>query len=179
MFQVTQQLLAQLHAFLALLLLISSAHKWLRRARARDAVHALVGVPRHLTGWAVGTISLLELCAAVLLVIPTARITGALLAALIWGVYWWLMVRAIVEGRRDVDCGCSFGKSHRPLGVFQLARNLVLVSLAGAIALVPAGDASGALPAGQMLAAFAMLALYSALDQAMAVQPTRRAGDMI
>jgi hypothetical protein len=81
-------------------------------------------------------------------------------------------LRAIAEGRRDVDCGCSFGRTRHPLGVFEGARNVVLV----AMALLVAASAGGAPPlaASQLLAACAFLALYGALDQVMALQPLRR-----
>ena len=63
---------------------------------------------------------------------------GGALAVLIWGGYLALILRAIAQGRRDVDCGCTFGAAQRPLGVFQVARNVVLT---GAALLVAASSA--------------------------------------
>ena len=83
------------------------------------------------------------------------------------------MLRAIVRGRRDVDCGCGFGPTGHPLGAFDVARNAVLV----AFALLVAGSAASgaeAVAASQALAGCALLALYGALDQVMALQPLRR-----
>jgi hypothetical protein len=170
--QVMRLLSAQLAAFLALLLAAAALHKWLRSAQMRTAVQELAGVPRAAAAWAVMAAALGETLAAAMLFVPGYRAAGALLAALVWGGYLALILRAIAQGRRDVDCGCSFGRSRHPLGVFETARNVVLV----AMALLVAASAGGAPPlsASQLLAACAFLALYGALDQVMALQPSRR-----
>ena len=98
---------------------------------------------------------------------------GGALALLIWGGYLWLILRAIAQGRRDVDCGCTFGAAHRPLGAYHVARNAVLT---GAAVLVTAGSAagvSGPVIAPQILAALVLFALYGALDQVMALTAPR------
>jgi hypothetical protein len=118
-----------------------------------------------------------------LLSVPAYRLAGGLLAALIWGGYLALILRAIGAGRRDVDCGCSFGTAsfgtarfgaaRHSLGAFEVARNTLLV----VFALLVAGSALSAPPriaASQVLAAGALLALYGALDQVMALGPLRR-----
>jgi Methylamine utilisation protein MauE len=168
-----QALLAQIAAFEALLLIASAVHKVVTWSNSRNVVQRFAGVPGS---WAapalVGAVSS-EVVAGVLLVVPAYRTTGALCAVLIWTIYLALILRAIAQGRRDVDCGCSFGPSQRPLGSFQVARNAVLMAFA---VVVTVGSAmGGAVPVqgSQALAACALLALYAALDQVMALQPLR------
>jgi hypothetical protein len=171
---VIQLLVAQFAAFLAALLLASGLHKLIRRDHIQTVVQEFVGVPRYLAPFTVATVALSELLASLLLWTPSYRVVGGLLAALIWGVYLGLILRAIAQGRRDVDCGCTFGAAHRPLGVFQVVRNAVLVGTAVLVAMGSAASVTGAVITSQIVAAFALLALYGALDQVMALMPLRR-----
>jgi hypothetical protein len=98
-------------------------------------------------------------------------------------------LRASAQGRRDVDCGCTFGMAHRPLGPFQVTRNALLIGMAALAAvggaLAGAGGAVGvggapasaggvALGTGsEILAALALAALYGALEQVMSLTPPR------
>jgi hypothetical protein len=170
---VMQLLATQSGAFMAALLIASSAHKLIRRAHTQAVVQQFAGVPQGLSAYAVAAVSLVEMLAGVLLIVPAQRATGAVLAALIWGSYLGLILRAIAQGRRNVDCGCSFGAAQRPLGVYQVARNAVLLGLATAVGLESAANVSAAVPAAQLLGALTFLALYLAIDQAMALQPMR------
>ena len=97
-----------------------------------------------------------------------------MLAAFIWTLYAALIVRAILQGRREVDCGCSFGPTSKPLGSFQIARNLVLAALAVFIAWASAFRGTAPTQGIFVLGGLALLALYGALDQVMALQPLRR-----
>src|SRR5260370_38526488 len=115
MFGVIQLLVVQLAAFLGLLLLASGLHKLIRRDHARVAVHAFAGVPRYLAPFAVVTVAMVELLASLLLWTPSYRAAGGALALLIWGGYLSLILRAIARGKGDVDCGCTFGATQRPL----------------------------------------------------------------
>jgi hypothetical protein len=173
MLGVTRLLVSQLAAFLGLLLMTSSVHKGIHWTHTLRVVHDFAGVPRSASPFAVIAAALGELLAGALLFVPAYRLAGALLAALLWGSYLALIVRAILQGRRDVDCGCSFGPTQRPLGLFQVARNAVLVAFALLVA-VSAANGGVPAPASQVLAACALLALYGALDQVMALQPLRR-----
>jgi len=168
---------SQLCAFLALLLAASAAHKALRWAHMQRVAHEFAGVPRSVAPAAAAAAALAESLAAALLFVPAWRWAGALLAALIWGAYLALMLRALAGGRRGVDCGCSFVPTRHPLGAFDVARNAVLVASAMLVA-VSAASGAQAVSASQVLAACALLALYGALDHAMALQPLRRGGVM-
>jgi hypothetical protein len=192
MLSVGELLASQLAAFLALLLAASAVHKGLRFAYMQRVAHEFADVPRAAAAGAVLAAMLGELSAGILLAVPASRPIGGLLAASIWGGYLALILRAIAAGRRDVDCGCSFGTAGlgaaglgaagvgtaglgrpHPLGGFEVVRNALLVIFAlcaaGAAARLPAPVA-----ASQLLAALALLALYGALDQVMTLQPLRR-----
>jgi hypothetical protein len=173
--EVAQSLAVQLAAFEAVLLLASGLHKMVRRKRLQTVVREFAGVPANFAPFAVAVVALLELLASLLLWVPSTRAAGGMLAALIWAGYLGLILRAIAQDKRDVDCGCTFGAAARhPLGVFQVARN---ATLTGVALLVTAGSAAGATEAvllSQILAALVLLALYGALDQVMALTPPRR-----
>lgn len=175
MHDVARLLICQIGAFLALLLAASAVHKGMRWADTKRVVQEFAGVPRWAAPAAAAAAALAESLAALLLFAPAYRRTGALLAALIWSAYLALMLRAIVRGRRDVDCGCSFGPTRHPLGAFDVSRNAVLAAFALLVA-VSAASGAQAVSASQALAACALLALYAALDQVMALQPLRRGG---
>jgi Methylamine utilisation protein MauE len=168
-----QSFAAQMATFQAMLLAASAVHKAARWTHSRNLMRQFAGVPGVLAGTSLGVATAAELAAGAQLLVPAFRTTGAVLAALIWTLYVALIVRAIVQGRRDVDCGCSFGPTSRPLGSYQIARNLVLAALALFIAWVSAFG--GAVPAQGTFAlgGLALLALYGALDQVMALQPLR------
>ena len=169
-------LVVQLAAFQAALLAMSALHKLMRRERARAAVHVFAGVPRYLVSSAVLLAATAEALAGLLLCIPATLAAGGMLAALIWGSYLFLILRAIAQGRRGVDCGCSFGAAPRPLGTYQVLRNaaLTVMGVSAAFYAATAGDAGFGLQTAQTaLAAFALLSLYAALDQVMNLMPLR------
>jgi uncharacterized membrane protein YphA (DoxX/SURF4 family) len=170
---VMQLLVVQLAAFEAALLLASGLHKMIRRERIQAAVREFARVPRSFAPFAVLAVAVAEVLASLLLWMPSTRVAGAMLAVLIWGVYLALILRAIAQDRRDVDCGCTFGATRRPLGVFQVARNVMLTGVALLVAAGSAAGATGPAVASQILAALVLLALYGALDQAMALTPPR------
>jgi hypothetical protein len=171
--EVCRALATQLASFQALLLAAAGVHKLIGRHRLRTAAHEFAGVPRRLAPFAVAALAGTECAASLLLWIPQSRAAGAALAVLLWGGYWLLMLRAIAADRREVDCGCSFGAAHGPLGTYQAVRNAALAALAALVAGVCARYGAELICTAQILAAVALLALYVALDQAMALQPPR------
>ena len=168
-----QSFAAQAATFQAMLLAATAVHKAARWTHSRSVLRQFAGVPAVLAGPALGAATAAELAAGVLLMVPAYRTTGAVLAALIWTLYLALIVRAILQGRRDADCGCSFAPTSRPLGSFQIARNLVLASLAAFIAWASAFAGTVPTQGTFVLGGLALLALYGALDQVMALQPLR------
>lgn len=170
---VMRALAVQLAAFQSLLLAIAALHKLVGRSRANKAIHELTGVPLALAPLAVPVIALLELSASAMLCFPSHRTMGGSLAALLWGAYLVSIARAIGQGRRDVDCGCSFGATQRPLGLVQVVRNAVLTSLALLVVVVSVTSGVSPVTAEQGLAAVALLALYGAVDQVIRLRPLR------
>jgi hypothetical protein len=173
MLGIFQSLFIQFAAFESVLLLASGVHKLLRRARTQRAVRELAGVPRHFAPFAAVIVAMAELLASLLLWTPSYRLMGGTLAVLIWSGYLALILRAIARGRRDVDCGCTFGAAQRPLGAYHVARNAVLTGVAVLVAGGSAAGVSGPAVASQVLAALVLFALYGALDQVMALMPPR------
>ena len=179
---VAQIAIAQLASFASLLLFAAAAHKLSNLERAAQAVHDLTGLQEPLARFAAIGLAAAEFAASIGLWLAPLRFAAALLAALIWSGYFLFLLQAVATGRRDVDCGCSFGSAHRPLGLFQLLRT-ALLALLGLVVALSAAVAPGSLPydvsaaaiATQVLAGVALLALYAALDQVM-TQPPLRAG---
>ncbi|MFI4891438.1 MAG: MauE/DoxX family redox-associated membrane protein [Steroidobacterales bacterium] len=177
---VAQMAIAQFCSFASLLLLASAVHKLRGWARAQHAVHELTGLPKGLAGMAAIGIAAAELASGLGLWVPAVRLDAALLASLVWAGYLVFLLRAVMSGRRDLDCGCSFSSAHRPLGAFHVTRAAVLTGLSLLVAL-SAAVAPGAVPYDlsaaavltELLAGIALLVLYAALDQVMAVQPLR------
>jgi hypothetical protein len=165
-------LLAQLAAFLALLLAASAAHKALGWRRTQRVVRDFAGVPRSAASGAAFVACVAEALAGASLMVPDYRRAGAGLAAAIFAVYLGLIARAVVQRRGEVDCGCSFGAGRKNLGAFEVARNAAL--FASALMLTVYANEASSIAASQLLAACALLALYGALDQVMALQPMRR-----
>ena len=174
MLGVVRILIAQLAAFLALLLLASAVHKAFRWPHTRRVVRDFAGVPAAPS-------SVTALAAAL---DRSARRRAAVRAgpspggsgaggALVGGVLGAHRARHRPgPARSRLRLQFRPGASSRS-GAFQVARNALLVFLALLVAVSAAG---GSVPvtASQVLAACALLALYGALDQVMALQPLRR-----
>jgi hypothetical protein len=170
--EIAAALLAQLAAFLAVLLIASAAHKAARFARTREVVVNFAGVPGSAAAVAAAAACAIEGLAGLLFILPDHGRAGAALAAAILALYLALIARAVAERRGALDCGCSFGAGPRRLGMFELARNSVL--LASALLLFAFADTLAPLAPSQLLAACALLALYGAIDQLGALEPLRR-----
>jgi uncharacterized membrane protein YphA (DoxX/SURF4 family) len=158
----------QAAAFLGLLLIASAIHKIARPARTREVMEEFAGIPQRFASLALIGVPLAELLAGVGIGLAAARPAAALLAALIWSGYLLLILRAIFQGRRYLDCGCSFGVTRRPLGHYQALRGAVLIALAILVAALSPYPSGTAFAASELLAAAAFLGLYAALDQAVA-----------
>ena len=176
--EVVRWLIVQLAAFQAALLLASGLHKLIKPDRIQAVVHEFAGVPHRLAPIAVAAAAAVELLAGSLLWSPSLRAAGGVVAMLVWGGYLLLILRAIAQGRRTVDCGCSFGAAQRPLGAYQVGRNALLTGAASLVAAGAAAYVTGPVLGSQILAAFALLALYGALDQVMTLMPPR-AGELL
>lgn len=173
--EILRILAVQIAAFGAILLAASAGHKLLQWRDSVRVVGRFGGVPPRLAPPALALALLAELGACLLLFLPapTERAAGAMLAAAIWGVYLTLIVRAVRRGRRDVECGCSFGSARHPLGWYEIIRNASLLCAALCVAAVSSAYGTLPLQGSQLLAAGALLALYGALDLVMGLPPLR------
>jgi hypothetical protein len=169
---VAQFLIGEAAVFLAFLLAASAIHKIARWDRTRSAARDFAGMPARASAYGVVAACTLEALSAALLMAPSYRGLGARLGMVLLALYLGLILRAILLGRRNVDCGCSFGAPQRLLGAFEVARNAVLLILASLVAV--AGNPAAPASPSDMLAAAAFLALYGALDQVMGLQPMRK-----
>jgi uncharacterized membrane protein YphA (DoxX/SURF4 family) len=165
-------LLEQIAAFLAVLLIASAVQKALGWRRTRTVVQDFAGVPRRAASTAAFVACALEALAGALLMLPDHRRAGAALASALLSVYLALIARAVALDRGVVDCGCSFGAGSRSLGKFEIVRNAGLLTIA--LLLFADADAIASMAPSQLLAACALLALYGAVDQVMALRPMRR-----
>lgn len=165
-------LTAPVALFLAVLLGASAAHKVIDRPRMATAISELTGTSLALAPPILAAVIALEAVTALLLILPDSAAIGAFLAALIWLTYLSFIVMAIARGRRDLDCGCSFGRHHAPLGQYEIIRNLILVTLAGiVIAAPPVGGLL--ISASALLSALAFATLYTAAEQISALRVFR------
>ena len=177
---VVQILAMQLALFLALLLAAAAVHKAAWPLRPRRALHEMTGVPMAHAAWVLWTVCGIEGLAAGLLLLPGYRSAGALLAGGVWSAYVVAMLRTLRGGAVGVDCGCSFGATHRPLGHRQVLRNLWLLFLSACVALVAVASPPVSAVGGgaglivcEGVGAVALLACYAALDHALVLQPPR------
>jgi hypothetical protein len=172
LFKVGQLLIEQCAVFLALLMGASAIHKLARWRRTLDAAREFAGVPAGAAFPAAAGVCVLEALSAAFLMAPSYRQAGARIAAALFALYLGLVLKALLLGRREVDCGCSFGPPQRPLGLFEVGRNALLLILATLVVL--AGNAAVPATLSQVLSGIAFLTLYAALDQVMGLAPMRK-----
>jgi hypothetical protein len=173
--QIGAFLAQQIACFDAALLAVSVLHKIWRWPESLAVVQRFGGVPAWFAPTALGLAALAESSGALLLLAAPAhwRAAGAGLAAAVWLIYFALIVISLVRGRREVDCGCSFGPGKHTLGRYQVLRNVVLIAGALLVAASPTISLDGSILTSSWLAAVALLVLYGALDQAMSLKPPR------
>jgi uncharacterized membrane protein YphA (DoxX/SURF4 family) len=113
----------------ALLFGAAAVHKladW-RRFRAALGNYRLLPDPLVLAGAA--AVVALEVAACVLLLLPSLRATGAVLAAALLALYAIAIGVNLARGRTSIDCGC-LGVGHRaPITRWMAGRNLVLAAI--------------------------------------------------
>ena len=86
-------------------------------------------IPRRLSGLAAMLLIVMELLAAMLVLIPAARTTGLMVMAGLLLIYALGIAINLLRGRRDIDCGCSGPATRHELSWWLVSRNLVLFSL--------------------------------------------------
>lgn len=151
-------MMAAISLFLALLLALSATHKFVAQQRLAVSAARLAGVSPALGLPLLATVAAIEALAALALLIPAARLGGALAAAALWLVYAAALARKQGE---VLDCGCDFASRERPVTAGAALRPAMLSILALAAAIMPAPVWSLDTP----FAALALLALWFAASE--------------
>ena len=126
---------------LAALFAASAAHKLTDFQRAVAIVSAYRVAPSALAPIISATVVAIELVVAVGLLTPAFRDIAAIGAAGLLLVYATAIGVNLARGRRDIDCGCSFGASGERLTPVLIFRNFGLAIFAMMIA-APVGARS-------------------------------------
>lgn len=114
--------------FLALLFLRTAVHKLGDLYRFQGVLADYAILPERTLTAAAVAIPVLEIAASILLIMPTARPLGAMLAVALLALYALAMGIALARGHYLMDCGC--GDAPEPVGWLLVARNAALVALA-------------------------------------------------
>jgi hypothetical protein len=155
--------------FLGLFFLAAATHKLRGRQAFTAALRGYALLPGMLLAPAALALPVAELLVGTLLLLPGFLIFASLGAALLLGLYFSAIAANLWRGRRDIDCGCSFGGSSSLLSGWHLLRLGALMALA----LLPlAGAVSRELAAFDLLnlagAVIALGVLYVAADALLA-----------
>jgi len=114
---------------MSLLFGFAAVHK----LRAVDVFRATIDeyqlIPRQLSGPVAILLIIMELLAAIMVLIPTAHIAGLTIMAVLLIIYTTGISINLLRGRRDIDCGCSGPGSRHELSGWLVLRNLVLLGL--------------------------------------------------
>lgn len=161
--------MAELSLFLALVLAMAAGHKLLDRERLAASAAALTGAPVALGSTISLAAAAYEAAVALALLIPTTRVAGAALAAVLWSVYGLALLRRLGTA---LDCGCNFAAREKPVDRFAVLRAFALAALAWGVALTPAAPLTILAP----FAALGFLALYLALGEVMGITISERRG---
>jgi hypothetical protein len=167
------ELVRQLASFLALLLGAAVLHKAYTPAPSIASAAALTRSSGRLARAALIVAAALEAAACALLLTKQHLQAGALLAALLFTLYFGALARALRAGDGGIDCGCHFGASHGGVETFDLTRNAVLAALA-VLVCAGAGAIAPPLEPRHLLAGAGGLALYVALDAVRGAAHERR-----
>ncbi|MYF68711.1 MAG: methylamine utilization protein MauE [Proteobacteria bacterium] len=157
---------------LAVLWLAAAAHK----LRAFDAFSAVLAdyrlLPARATGSCAAAVVGVELCLGIGLLMSISRNYAFAGSALVLVLYAGAIAVNLLRGRRFIDCGCSGFAGQQPLGVWLVARNLLLALAALAAMLPVQGRALIWFDAVAVSAAVCVSAfLYAAINRLVAQGP--------
>ena len=163
-----------LRGALALLFVVAALHKLRDRDAFRATLDAYALLPSALTAPLARAVPLVELVAALLLVVPRAAAVGASIAVLLLSVYALAMGVNLLRGRRDLDCGCMGPGARSPIGPELLVRNLflIVVALVAGFAPIHARALVWVDFVTVPLAVAVLAALYAAVERVLALAPT-------
>lgn len=144
--------------FLVIVLARAAWHKYDRFLETVGFAQGYGVVPHAWVMPIVRALTLAEATTVLALILPQTRALGGLAAVGLFAGYGVLMATALMQGRREIDCGC--GGLPQIVSGFTLARNAVLVLLAlniaawpGQVVVVRPLEAAVAIGAGLVLTA--------------------------
>ena len=108
---------------------VAAMHKLKAPAVFRAAMDDYQLIPSILLTISSISLIILELSAAILLLIPRTQAVGLTIAAALLSVYAAGISINLYRGRRDIDCGCNGPATTQALSWWLVARNLVFLSL--------------------------------------------------
>jgi len=148
------------------LLLSAARAKWRAPAEFLAVVVNYRVLPGPLAGVAALALPACEATLALLLLFTPTRRAAALGGALLLLVYAGAISINLWRGRRDLDCGCAGPAERRPIAAWMVWRNVILASMAAAIALPWQARALSWADAITVVGGVTTLAiLYAALDR--------------
>ena len=166
-----------------LVISLSLAALWLlaaaQKLRAFDSFSGVLAdyrlLPARVTGVCAAAVIGVELCLGIGLLMPIGRNFALAGSALVLVLYAGAIAVNLVKGRRFIDCGCSGFAGQQPLGMWLVARNLLLALMAFAATLPVQGRALVWFDAVAVSAAVCISAfLYAAINRLFAQGRTWR-----
>lgn len=123
-------------------------------------------VPASLAAIAATVVTLGEVSASLLLVLPITRPIGGIVAAVLFTTYASVLALNLFRGRTHIDCGCVGASKRRSIGAWMVWRTGVLAVAAGLAAVPTAARTLSALDVVTICSGVAAIALlYAAFDQ--------------
>jgi len=126
---------------MSLLFGMAAMHKLKAPAVFRAALDDYELIPSYLLSVSSIVLIILELSAAILLLIPRTQTAGLALTAALLSAYAAGISINLYRGRRDIDCGCNGPATTQALSWWLVSRNLVFLGLV-VLAMEPAMERS-------------------------------------
>jgi uncharacterized membrane protein len=120
---------------LLMLFLASAAMKFADLSRFAAALENYRLLPPALVAPAAWMIPALEAVAALGLLVPARRPAACLLIAALLTIFTAAIAINLARGRREIDCGCFGAALSQTLSGWLIARNVILLAAAAAVAL--------------------------------------------
>jgi len=157
---------------MSLLFAVGSAHKLRAPAAFRSALMEYRLLPPSMSAVVAMILTVTELLAALLVLIPAVRAAGFAAMAGLLLLYTGAIGINLYRGRRDIDCGCSGPASRHELSGWLVLRNVLLFGLVVFAGVPPAVRSLNWLDL--LLIAFTVLTasgLYLGMNQLLAQAP--------
>lgn len=158
----------------ALLFGLAGAHKianWQQTVRVIEQYDLLPGLLVTLAGW---IIPLLEIVIGMGLIIDATRTVAAVAGCVLLVAYGAAIAINLYRGRRDFDCGCSFGGRGQSISLPMVIRNLVLGAMMFLTAMPVSARQLGALDAFSIVVGLVAACLLYATANVLIENRTRQ-----